>query len=620
MADVVQHRLEGMVPELHYCLKRKLLNRAEVSALVRQRRSFEYRLQRRTVTKLDYLRYIRSELQVEELLRLREGASASGKTSKARYGTLRRVVRLLWALIARWGFQSSTARTALQIAAALPNRKLLARLYGRLLQLHVHDVQLWSEAATYEFTANGNVRSARALFQRALRLNQTSAELWTAYLRLETMHWQLVHDSRTTDAPAPITGRAAVEEFGKLLESLRKGSDGVSDESDAVAASAEAGFLELAVPQRVAAEALRQCASPALVRHLVQVYADFGLHAVPAALALLRQSTRSLTTADEDTRAAWIGVLAEAPLLLQLGADAAAGVDLCANTFEAAVARFGLSGSLLSVQLHTYRTVAEAHARPLGGVPRVLYQKLFAQCAALDAAQLSPEFVMEWLAFARSGAVPADGLAVARAVCSAAGTNGTLWCAALQVLAGGGGGGGETPERLAQLLNTALTSSLPSVELAAFSVEVLASGLASAPPSPERLLAALLPHLSKKQDPCVVRSLLSFLLLNYNLHTARRAVEVLTQRRRQSVEVVLACVAIEAPADQRRATLLEQALANTHSSQAAPLWAALVHHHLAAHDASAAQSATWRARRSLRGAQLASFERAIAVDDRKEKK
>lgn len=612
MADAVQRRLEAMVPELHYCLKRRLLTRHEVTALVRQRRAFEYRLHRRNVTKLDYLRYIRAELLVEELLRLREGAGRGGKAGKARYGALRRVVRLLWALITRWGFEEATARTALHIAAAVPNRRLLARLYARLLQLHPHDVALWREAAQYEFTAGGNVRSARALFQRALRHNAAATPLWAAYHRLEATHWQLATDARAAaDAAPTMDAAAAAAALEELISAFARGAPAPDDDAAAVP------FSALAVPRRVAAEALRRTRSPATLRALLEVYADFAPHALAPALALLRAAyALSAECADtDDARAEWAAALAEAPALLALGGEPARAADLAAQTFEAAGVRFGLSSALLLAQLRVYGTTLAAHTAAAGGVPRVLYQKLFAQCAALDPRRLHPDLLRHWLAFARSAPTPADATAIARAVCAAAPDDGGVWCAALAVLTA-------AAAPVADVLHAALAAALPSPALAAFALSALASGLAPLPPSADRLAALLVPHVAAAPAAPLLRSLLGLFALHYDLAAARRVADALLQRA-PSADAVLVCVALEgrpgarpdAAADQRVTALLERALAarpGPGPADAPRLWAALVQHLLSGRQAAPAQAAAWRARHALRGPALAAFERLVS--------
>lgn len=72
MADVVQYRLEKMIPELDDLEKRGLFSKSEIREIVKKRRDFEYRLKRPSTIKEDYLRYIEYEKQLEALRKLRK--------------------------------------------------------------------------------------------------------------------------------------------------------------------------------------------------------------------------------------------------------------------------------------------------------------------------------------------------------------------------------------------------------------------------------------------------------------------------------------------------------------------------------------------------------------------
>ena len=74
MADVVQLRLERMLSDLDDLEKRGLFTRAEIGEIVKQRRKFEYRLQRPSPLKQDFLEYIDYEKHLDRLRLLRKKA------------------------------------------------------------------------------------------------------------------------------------------------------------------------------------------------------------------------------------------------------------------------------------------------------------------------------------------------------------------------------------------------------------------------------------------------------------------------------------------------------------------------------------------------------------------
>ena len=75
MADTVHYHLERMLPELEDLENRELFTREEIKEIVRKRRDFEYLLKRHSTLKVDYLRYVEYETQLEEFRRSRKEVS-----------------------------------------------------------------------------------------------------------------------------------------------------------------------------------------------------------------------------------------------------------------------------------------------------------------------------------------------------------------------------------------------------------------------------------------------------------------------------------------------------------------------------------------------------------------
>uniref|UniRef100_A0A7C8Z6V8 U3 small nucleolar RNA-associated protein 6 N-terminal domain-containing protein n=1 Tax=Opuntia streptacantha TaxID=393608 RepID=A0A7C8Z6V8_OPUST len=103
MADVVQYRLERMVPELDDLERRGLFNRREIAEIVKTRRKFEYRLKRPSPLKDDFLEYIEYEKQLDRLRLLRrksvsrelkEKGNKKMKKSVSDFAGVRRIIEL----------------------------------------------------------------------------------------------------------------------------------------------------------------------------------------------------------------------------------------------------------------------------------------------------------------------------------------------------------------------------------------------------------------------------------------------------------------------------------------------------------------------------------------------
>eukprot|EP00903_Cladosiphon_okamuranus_P011411 g10754.t1 len=200
MADSVQYALDRMVVDLEDLRFRGIFSETEVRAIVAKRREFEYMLRRHEARRLDFMRYVEYELNLESLRALRtkrvEGGpnrNLQSKKKKSRKGKAATAdfccVRLV-----RWIFDRAVMKFPgdvdiwlhyIDFAARQGQSKTLGRIFARALQLHPRNPGLWIKAASWEFFDGGNASSARSLMQRALRINPGAQNLWLQYFRLE---------------------------------------------------------------------------------------------------------------------------------------------------------------------------------------------------------------------------------------------------------------------------------------------------------------------------------------------------------------------------------------------------------------------------------------------------
>ncbi|KAJ2512506.1 U3 snoRNP protein, partial [Coemansia sp. RSA 1939] len=231
MAEIVQYHLEQMVPELEDLERKGLFSKQELRALVKKRTKFEYSLKRRRAAVGDFLRYVEYEANVNALRRerkrrLRPAAGSSGKkksatTTVSDYSIDQRIISIFERAVVR---HSEDKRLWIQFIAFVRGlgasssgddtdgggySRLLSRLYGRAIAAHPRDPKMWIMAADYQLGDTANGAAARALMQRALRVNPESRELWAEYLRLELL---LVDKIRTRRRVLGIDGEAKKEE------------------------------------------------------------------------------------------------------------------------------------------------------------------------------------------------------------------------------------------------------------------------------------------------------------------------------------------------------------------------------------------------------------------------
>ncbi|KAJ1969158.1 U3 snoRNP protein [Dispira parvispora] len=209
MGDPVQIRIEETFLELDQYKLRGLFEPSEIKALVKRRTYFENLLFRQAPKKVDYLRYIEYELNLNALREKRAGRmvykvvkrddpkrrktqwsmlSSMSNPAFARHVALKRCETIFERALSRYMGDVNLWLQYLEELKRLKKHSLLAKTYSRAIRVHPTKPQLWLQAASYEYGEQGYVLGARALFQRGLRLNPTSTELWLEYFKMELLY------------------------------------------------------------------------------------------------------------------------------------------------------------------------------------------------------------------------------------------------------------------------------------------------------------------------------------------------------------------------------------------------------------------------------------------------
>ncbi|RKP26415.1 U3 small nucleolar RNA-associated protein 6-domain-containing protein [Syncephalis pseudoplumigaleata] len=201
MADVIQRYLEDMVPELEDLEERNVISKSERVSIIKRRTRFEYAIKRRQPHKLDFLRYIEYEDNLDKLIRERRSrlelkGGKAGKLSRGDYSGQQRVCKIYERAVNRF---HGDVKLWLQYVEYLKQKKatrVLSKTLARALQLHPTKPMLWIYAAAWEFEDNGSIVAARAMMQRGLRFNADSKELWVEYFRLELAYMEMIRRRR----------------------------------------------------------------------------------------------------------------------------------------------------------------------------------------------------------------------------------------------------------------------------------------------------------------------------------------------------------------------------------------------------------------------------------------
>jgi U3 small nucleolar RNA-associated protein 6 len=164
---------------------------------VKKRTAFEYKLKRRISNKIDFIKYIEYEMNLESLRNIRkQKLGLTGKKSISDHSGLRRIFLLFERALKKFGGDIRLWVQYLDYAKRTGSNVVMTRGIARAIQLHPLQVGFWIMAAQWEFETNGNMNSARILLQRALRLNGNSEKLWIEYYKLEWLYVEKIKKRR----------------------------------------------------------------------------------------------------------------------------------------------------------------------------------------------------------------------------------------------------------------------------------------------------------------------------------------------------------------------------------------------------------------------------------------
>eukprot|EP00189_Rhodosorus_marinus_P007493 CAMPEP_0184753408 /NCGR_PEP_ID=MMETSP0315-20130426/44078_1 /TAXON_ID=101924 /ORGANISM="Rhodosorus marinus, Strain UTEX LB 2760" /LENGTH=535 /DNA_ID=CAMNT_0027232783 /DNA_START=1640 /DNA_END=3248 /DNA_ORIENTATION=- len=190
MGDLVEKRLESLLPDLRLLLRARLISDEELQNLVKKYRDMEQRILRQDATRRDYMRCVSHELNCELLLKTRfekigtkqkNPYQGEGLVQQKNHPHFNRAVKRfkgdkeLWMQYARHCVKSGSSRAA-------------GKVFARALALHPMNEDLWLAAWSWEFEGNNNTKTARRLAQRSLRAIPKSRKLWLEYFRLEMIY------------------------------------------------------------------------------------------------------------------------------------------------------------------------------------------------------------------------------------------------------------------------------------------------------------------------------------------------------------------------------------------------------------------------------------------------
>ncbi|KDN52551.1 hypothetical protein K437DRAFT_272413 [Tilletiaria anomala UBC 951] len=170
----VTYQLERSLPSLDLLATSGVFTREELRALTSQRQQYESNLVRRVALWEDFKAYLDFEERTEKLrlLRCRTLDLPKAVLSQFKSASTARTISIYERAVRKFKSQVHVWIDYIQWAKSNGMRVVLGRVLGRGLALHPQNTRLWILAADHELNANGAPTAARALLQRALRINR----------------------------------------------------------------------------------------------------------------------------------------------------------------------------------------------------------------------------------------------------------------------------------------------------------------------------------------------------------------------------------------------------------------------------------------------------------------
>lgn len=166
-----------------------LLQVEEVRELIRKRKQFEYKLQKRTKVKEDFLEYIQYESNLLKLLEIRRESTGYHHKQAEIEGSVKNRINKLFKILEHRNQSDLTIWLShIHFLKTQGWEEAVSRLYLRILQVHNDKPGLWVESARWEFEDVGSAENARKILLRGLRFLPKSWILHREYVKLELLY------------------------------------------------------------------------------------------------------------------------------------------------------------------------------------------------------------------------------------------------------------------------------------------------------------------------------------------------------------------------------------------------------------------------------------------------
>ncbi|XP_011686887.1 PREDICTED: U3 small nucleolar RNA-associated protein 6 homolog [Wasmannia auropunctata] len=195
MAEFVEKRCQDMIPELEQMERIKLFDKNEIRSIAKKLKEYEYKIQRHTKCKEDYLRYIQYEMDLLKLIKQRRDKyGITQKRSVIDYAITNKMNNLYKDAICKFQDDIRFWIAYMKFCKHVHFHSNINHMLGRMLQVYRDKPKCWHIAACWELEENKNKHNARQYLLRGLQIHPDSQLLYIDAFKLEL-------DNRLATAP-----------------------------------------------------------------------------------------------------------------------------------------------------------------------------------------------------------------------------------------------------------------------------------------------------------------------------------------------------------------------------------------------------------------------------------
>jgi len=197
-----------------------ILSTRETKELIKKRRNFEYKLQKRSKDKKDFLEYIQYEENLLKLIAIRrENIGYQHKKSEIEGAMRTRINKLFRILEHRFQSDVTVWLSHLEFLQKQAGwEAAVSKVYLRMLQVHSDKPALWVAAAKYEFEEMNNPDNGRQIMLRGLRFLPSSQPLHLEYLKLELLYVEQLRKRAEVLGREGLQAKESLDDLDSVLD------------------------------------------------------------------------------------------------------------------------------------------------------------------------------------------------------------------------------------------------------------------------------------------------------------------------------------------------------------------------------------------------------------------